>query len=165
MKRTKDSLNLSWGDTKALNDAITRWEVKLLLLLTTYNQCHLFVELVWEWVVKSQYFFTPKSCIISVSWNYNQLQCEANLVYLKEYFTKLLKTVALILFLIAIWKIGSSQARNHRKFIYTLFDKLDIQLTYRIFMNSFRGNYSFLNSTLHASVETIQGRKLFLEIR
>ena len=30
MKRTKDSLNLSWGDTKALNDAITRWEVKLL---------------------------------------------------------------------------------------------------------------------------------------
>ena len=44
---------------------------------------------------------------------------------------------------------------------------------YRISANSFRGNYSFLNLnlctvtkvTVHTGAETIQGRKLFAEIR
>jgi hypothetical protein len=45
---------------------------------------------------------------------------------------------------------------------------------YRISANSYRGNYSFLNLTLctvtfdvtvHTGAETIQGRKLFAEIR
>ena len=39
---------------------------------------------------------------------------------------------------------------------------------YRISANSFRGKYSFLNLTLctvHTGAETIQGRKLFAEIR
>ena len=37
---------------------------------------------------------------------------------------------------------------------------------YRISSYSFRGNYSFLNLTLlHTGAETIQGRKLYEEIR
>ena len=41
-------------------------------------------------------------------------------------------------------------------------------LAYRISANSFRGNYSFLNlalCTVTKGVETIQGQKLFVEIR
>ena len=68
----------------------------------------------------------------------------------------------------SITKLEDTNAEWFHAYKYAL-----LNLPYRISANSFRGNYSFLNlslcivtfGTVHTGAETIQGRKLYAEVR